>query len=77
MNTLRRSQLIQISTKEEIIKDATVPIARSIMDKINITLWYKLITNNSDKQHVTTLVARGLSSLGKEGCTNKDLLEVY
>ena len=59
------------------MKDASVPIARSVMDNIDMTLWYKKITEDSNELHVTTLVARGISSLSTEGCTDEDLLEAY
>jgi hypothetical protein len=76
-DTSRRFCLPRTTTKEEIIKDASVPIARSIIDNIDITLWYKLITKDSEDPYVTTMVARGISSLSAEGLTDDELIKAY
>src|SRR6478735_2588934 len=76
-DTSQRSRLPRTATKEEMMEDASVPISRSFMDNIDMALWYKRITGDSDERHVTTLVARGISSLSTEGVTDEDLLEAY
>jgi hypothetical protein len=76
-DTSRRFRLPRTTTKEEMMKDASVPIARSIIDNIDMTLWYKPITKDSEDLHVTTMVARGISSLSAEGLTDDELLEAY
>ena len=59
------------------MKDCSVPISQSLIDNIEMSLWHEPISESSDKTHVTTLVARGLSSLSAERCIDKDLLEAF
>jgi hypothetical protein len=76
-NTPQQSQLPETMAKEEMMNEASIPIFKSIVDKVDMAMWYKKIKENSDERHVTTLVARSISSLSTEAVTNEDPLESY
>lgn len=59
------------------MKDARVNITKSFLETIDMALWFEDITEDSDSTHITTAIARVISNLSDEGCTDLKLLEAF